>query len=304
VDTLMSIKVFRAVVELGTFVAAADRLDLSPAMVSRHVMHVEQRIGVRLLNRNSRTLSLTEAGAVYFERCKTILDDLETTELELSALGSAPRGTLRVTAPTWAAGQRLADLLAEYRERYPEVVVDMSFEDRFVDLVEEGYDLALRVARSPDQLSPGIIARPVRAANFYIAGSREYLKRKGIPRSLEDLQHHDFVAVGNLNSVTFRNPQGTVEVPMRVALRYRSMTGVTNAIAAGIGLGPVPALTFEDPIFKNILFPVLTEHAFGNATMYFVYVSRKYVPLKIRTFVEFIMESAGRFPLPKIPASL
>ena len=295
-DTLTSIKVFRTVVELGTFVAAADRLDLSTAMVSRHVMHVEQRIGVRLLNRNSRTLSLTEAGAVYFERCKTILDDLETTELELSALGSAPRGTLRVTAPTWTAGQRLADLLAEYRERYPEVLVDMSFEDRVVDLVEEGYDLALRVTRSPDQLSPGLIARPLRPATFYVAGSREYLKRKGIPKSLEDLDHHDLVAVGNLNSLTFRSPKGPIEVPMRVAVRYRSMTGVANAIAAGIGLGPLHAITFEDPVFKNVLIPVLTEHTFAEATMYFVYVSRKYVPLKIRTFVDFFVESVGRFP--------
>src|ERR1700758_1952319 len=129
-DTLMSIRVFRTVVELGSFVAAAERLDFSTAMASRHVMHIEQRIGVRLLNRNSRTLSLTEAGAVYFERCKTILDDLEATELELGGLGPAPRGNLRITAPSWTAGQRMADLLADYRSHCPEVVVDMSFEDR------------------------------------------------------------------------------------------------------------------------------------------------------------------------------
>src|ERR1700737_3035074 len=120
VDTLTSIKVFRQVVESGSFVAAAERLDLSTAMVSKHVMHAEKRLGVRLLNRNSRTLSLTEPGRVYFERCKTILEDLETTELELGSLGGVPRGTLRVTAPTWAAGQRWADLLAEYRSRCPE----------------------------------------------------------------------------------------------------------------------------------------------------------------------------------------
>jgi DNA-binding transcriptional LysR family regulator len=182
VDTLMSIKVFRTVVEQRSFIAAAERLDLSAAMVSRHVMHVEERIGVRLLNRNSRTLSLTEAGGLYFERCKTILDDLEATELELNALGTAPRGTLRITAPTWTAGQRVADLLAQYRVHYPEVVVDMSFEDRVVDLVEEGYDLAMRVARDQSQLSPGLIARPIRAAIFYLAASREYLEHKGVPK--------------------------------------------------------------------------------------------------------------------------
>src|ERR1700689_5187587 len=118
VDTLTSIRVFRQVVESGTFVAAAERLDLSTAMVSKHVMHVEKRLGVRLLNRNSRTLSLTEAGRVYYERCKAILADLEETELELGALGTTARGTLRVTAPNWAAGQRLVAFLGGERGRY------------------------------------------------------------------------------------------------------------------------------------------------------------------------------------------
>jgi DNA-binding transcriptional LysR family regulator len=304
VDTLVSIKVFRTVVELGSFVGASERLDLSAAMVSRHVMHVEERIGVRLLNRNSRTLSLTEAGAVYFERCKTILDDLEATELELGAQGTAARGNLRITAPSWTAGQRMADLLAEYRSLCPEVVVDMSFEDRVVDLVEEGYDLALRVVRSPDRLSPGLIARPVRPAVFHIAASNEYLKRKGIPQSLKDLDNHDFVASGGQNTLTFAGPQGSLVVPMRVVLRYRSIGGVANAVAAGIGLGPVPALLFDDPVFKNVLIPVLAEHAIGDVTMYFVYVSRKYVPLKIRTFVDFFLEYVSRFPLPKSTSTL
>src|SRR5580700_8387932 len=147
VDTLTSIKVFRQVVESGSFVAAAERLDLSTAMVSRHVMHAEKRLGVRLLNRNSRTLSLTEPGRVYFERCKTILDDLEATELELGSLSAAPRGTLRVTCPSWFARQRFTEMLAAFRRSYPEIVVDISFEDRIVDLVEEGCDLALRVIR-------------------------------------------------------------------------------------------------------------------------------------------------------------
>lgn len=124
-DTLTSIRVFRQVVESGSFVAAADRLDFSPAMVSKHVMNVEKRLGVRLLSRNTRTLSLTEPGRVYFERCKIILDDLEDTELELRSLNAAPRGTLRITAPSWFAGQLFADMLAEYRRRYTEVVVDV-----------------------------------------------------------------------------------------------------------------------------------------------------------------------------------
>jgi DNA-binding transcriptional LysR family regulator len=301
-DTLTSIRVFRQVVESGTFVAAAERMDLSTAMVSKHVMHVEKRLGVRLLNRNSRTLSLTEPGRVYFERCKTILEDLEATELELGSLGTAPRGTLRITCPSWFASQRMADNLAEFRRRYPEIVVDASFEDRRVDLVEEGYDVALRVARD-GALPPGLIARPLRTMAFFIAASREYLKRNGIPESPEDLARHDFVAVGNLDSLQLMGPKGTIEVPLRVVLRYRSMSGVANAVAAGIGLAPLPDILFEDPMFNDVLKPVLTDRPLQEPTLHVVYVSRKHLPLKIRAFIDFLQEVASRIQPPRLVAT-
>lgn len=297
-DTLTSIRVFRQVVESGSFVGAGDRLDISTAMVSKHVMHVEQRLGLRLLNRNSRTLSLTEPGRVYFERCKTILEDLEETELELGSLGDAPRGTLRISCPAWAPGQRLAEHFAEFRRRYPEVVVDVSFDDRMVDLVEEGYDLAVR-ASSSDALPSGLIARPVRQITYYLAASPEYVKRHGAPKSPEELARHDFVAVGNLNSLQLTGPQGKIEIPMRVVLRYRSALGLAHAVAGGIGLAPLPAILFEEPAFKNRLTPVLTEFPLRQSTLYLVYVSRKYLPLKIRTFRDFLIERISQVPEPQ-----
>lgn len=293
VDTLTSIRVFRQVVESGSFVAAADRLDLSAAMVSKHVQHAEKRLGVRLLNRNSRNLSLTEAGRVYFERCKTILDDLEATELELGSLGASPRGTLRVTCPSWFAGQRFADLVAEFRRRYPEIVIDASFDDRQVDLVEEGYDLALRVTRD-GALPQGLIARPLRSIRVLLAGSREYLQRNGVPQSPADLERHDFVAVGNVDSLTLVGPRGKVEVPLRIVVRYRAMQGVAHAVAAGMGLAPLPDLFFEDPLFKDVLKPVLTDYPLQEPTLHLVYVSRRYVPLKLRAFIDFAAETASR----------
>jgi DNA-binding transcriptional LysR family regulator len=299
VDTLTSIRVFRQVVESGSFVAAADRMDLSTAMVSKHVAYVEKRLGVRLLNRNSRTLSLTESGSVYFERCKTILDDLEATELELGSLGTVPRGTVRVTCPSWFARQVLADNLAEFRRRYPEIVVDVSFEDRLVDLVEEGYDLALRVTRE-GSLSAGLIARPLRPVRFYIAASREYLKLHGAPKSPEDLARHDFVAIGNIDSLTLAGAKGTIDVPLRTVLRYRSLGGVANAVAAGIGLAPLPDILFEEPTFKGVLTPVLTDYPLREATVYAVYVSRRYLPLKIRAFIDFLMELSASTPPHKL----
>jgi DNA-binding transcriptional LysR family regulator len=298
VDTLTSIKVFRRVVESGSFVAAGERLDISTAMVSKHVMHIEQRLGLRLLNRNSRTLSLTEPGRVYFERCKTILDDLEDTELELGSLNRAPRGTLRISCPSWAPGQRLAEHLAEYRRRYPEVVVDVSFEDRLVDLVEEGYDLAVRVASSKS-LSPGLIARPLRPVSYFLAASAEYIKRNGMPQSPGELARHDFVAVGNANSLELVGPTGRIEIPMRVALRYRSLLGVANAVASGIGLAPLPAILFEDPVFKTRLTPVLMDYPLRESMLYLVYVSRKYLPLKLLTFRDFLVERISQTPEPR-----
>jgi DNA-binding transcriptional LysR family regulator len=293
VDTLTSIRVFRQVVESGSFVAAAERMDLSTAMVSKHVAYVEKRLGVRLLNRNSRTLSLTEPGSLYFERCKTILDDLEATELELGSLGTVPRGNLRVTCPSWFARQVLADGLAEFRRRYPEIVVDVSFEDRRVDLVEEGYDLALRVTRE-STLPPGLIARPLRSVPFFIAASREYLTGHGAPKSPEELAHHDFVAIGNMDSLTFTGSEGEIEVPLRVVMRYRSVGGVAHAAATGIGLAPLPDIVFEETTFKGVLTPILTDYPVAEPTLYVVYVSRRYLPLKIRAFIDFLIELSAR----------
>jgi DNA-binding transcriptional LysR family regulator len=239
---------------------------------------------------------------VYFERCKTILEDLEATELELGSLGTAARGTLRITCPSWFASQRMADNLAEFRRRYPEVVVDASFEDRMVDLVEEGYDLAMRVTRD-GALPPGLIARPLRTMSFFIAASHEYLKRNGAPESPEDLARHDFVAIGNIDALPVKGPKGQIEVPLRVVLRYRSLSGVANAVAAGIGLAPLPDLMFEDPAFRDVLKPVLTDYPMEQPTLHIVYVSRKHLPLKIRAYIDFVQEKASAIQPPRLAAA-
>ena len=259
-DRLTSIRAFVQVVESGSFVAASERLAVSTAMISKHVMNVENRLGTRLLNRNARGVSLTEPGQLYFERCKKILGYWEKAELELASFGTTPRGTLRITCPSWFATQRLADTLALYQRRYPDVVVDVAFEDRFADLVEEGYDLALRVTSSPDSLPADLVARSVRSIAFYIGASYEYLRHTSAPKSPEDLAHHDFIAVGNLKSWVFSGAHGRVEVPVRAVARYRSMAGVANAVAAGTGLAPLPEHFFEDPGFKDVVTPVLTDY--------------------------------------------
>ncbi|HEY0747006.1 MAG TPA: LysR family transcriptional regulator [Steroidobacteraceae bacterium] len=288
-DTLLSLKVFRQVVESGSFVGAAERSHLSTAMTSKQLMHLEKHLGTRLLNRSSRSLSLTESGKMFFERCKVILEEVEEAESAVGSVSGVPRGTLRVSAPSWAATRIMADLLAAYRQRYPEVVVNMAFEDRFVDLVADGYDLAMR--STADELPAGLIARPLRSMPFVIAASNEYLNRCGAPQSPADLANHDCIMIGNGQSWPLTGPVGNIEAPARVVVRFESMSvAVAHAVCAGIGLAALPRMTLEDPMFKDTLCPVLTKYPLKHPHMYALYVSRKHLPLKIRTFVHHWVE--------------
>jgi len=295
-DTLLSMKVFRQVVESGSFVGAAERLSLSTAMTSKHLMHLERHLQTRLLNRSSRSLSLTESGKLFFERCKVILEEMEEAETAVGSVSGVPRGTLRVSLPSWAATQGMAELVATYRQRYPEVVPDLSFEDRLVDLIEEGYDLALRATL--DQPPAGLIARPLRPMPFVIAASKDYAKRCGVPKSPEDLAQHDCIMIGNGTSWRLSGPNGDIEVPARVVLRFGSISiAVAHAVCTGIGLASLPRILFEDPMFRDLLCPVLTKHPLRQLHLYAIYVSRKHLPLKIRTFVDHLFEY-NRMPPP------
>jgi DNA-binding transcriptional LysR family regulator len=295
-DTLLSMKVFRQVIESGSFVGAAERLNLSTAMTSKHLMYLEKHLGSRLLNRSSRSLSLTESGKLFFERCKVILEEVEEAELAVGSVSGVARGTLRVTAPSWSATRNMVDFIDSYRQRYPEVVVDISFEDRFVDLIEEGYDLALRA--TGDDPPAGLIARPLRPMPFVIAASHEYLKRCGVPQSPANLAQHDSIMIGNGQSWNLTGPNGDIEVPARVVLRFGSMTvAVAHAVCAGIGLASLPRIMFEENAFRDVLCPVLTELPLRQPHLYAIYVSRKHLPLKLRTFVDHLIEWS-RIPRP------
>ena len=295
VDTLVSMKVFRQVVESGSFVAAAERLSLSTAMTSKHVTHLEKHLATRLLNRSSRSLSLTESGTLFYERCKLILEEMEGAELAVGSLHDAPHGTLKVTGPSWLSGRRMADLLAAYRRGYPDVVVDISFEDRLVDIIAEGYDLAIRATLAPPA---GLIARPLRPVPFVMVASREYLQRCGVPKSPEDLARHDTIMIGDGDSWLLMGSSGTIEVAARIVLRFKSMTvGVAHAVCTGIGFAPLPSLMLEDPMFRDALCPVLSDYALQPAHLYAIYVSRKHVPPKIRTFIDHMIEHMAQLPL-------
>jgi DNA-binding transcriptional LysR family regulator len=295
-DTLTSIQVFRQIVDLGSLAAAAERLTLSKAMVTKHLKNLEARLGARLLNRNSHSQSLTEPGQLYFERCKLILQDLDEAVSAVGNVDGAPRGTLKVTCPSWVGNQRIANLLAAYVRRYPDVVVDMALEDRVVDLVGEGYDLALRCTAQPPQ--EGLIGRKLRAVPFVIVASPEYLRRRGIPRSPQDLADHDCVMVGNSNFWELATASGISKVPARVVLRFQANTpAVAHAVVAGAGLAPLPLVLLEEPIFKGRICPVLPDTPLRQRNMYAVYASRQCVSPKIRTFIDHLVEYLATVPV-------
>jgi DNA-binding transcriptional LysR family regulator len=300
-DTLVSMMVFRHIVESGSFVAAAERMNLSTAMTTNHVKYLEKRLGTRLLNRNSRSLSLTEPGNLYFGVCKLILEELEQAESAVGTINAVPRGTLRITCcPSWASTHDAANLLAAYGCRYPEILVDISFAERFVDIVEEGYDLAIRCTADP--LPAALIARRLRSVPFVIAASPEYLERRGEPKSVEDLAKHDCVMVGSGQSWDLAGPNGRVRIPARVVLRFCSATAaVAHAVVAGIGLAALPLSVIEEPLFKGRLRPVLAKHPLRQPDLYALYVSRKHMPAKIRTFIDHCVEYFGVLPPARLP---
>jgi DNA-binding transcriptional LysR family regulator len=286
-DALTSLRVFREVVEAGSFVKAAERLDMSTAMTSKHVANLERQLGVRLLNRTTRHLSLTEAGSVYYEQSREALDILQAAEAAVGAQTAEPKGVLKVTAPGWFANRRFADLLVAYQARYPGVLVDLRLENRFVDLVEEGYDMALRATSEP---SPSLIVRPLCTMPFVLAGSRAYLERHGEPRHPDDLARHRMVlpTYTNIESVTLSGPDGAVTVKNQAVLKTNDTSMALQLVKAGIGLAYFPLWIVEAELASGALVRVLPSHAAFAPAVYAVYTSRKYMTTKVRTFIDFL----------------
>lgn len=296
-DTLVSLKVFAEIVTAGSFVAAAERLSLSPPMVSKHLAHLERELGVRLLNRTSRRISLTEAGALYFEQCKQALDTLQMAAVAIGRSVEVPRGVLKVTAPVWFANERVVGLLSAYRTHYPEVLLDMRFSNRKVDLAAEGYDLALRVTSDP---SPHLIARPVCDIAFYLVAAPEYFGVRPIPQTVAELMDSEVILPSYLetDAIPFEGPRGHSMVRLRAAMKSDDSTFTLLAVRAGMALASLPEWLVEDDLRTGRLIHVLPEHHRPQQRLHATYVSRKYLTPKVRSFIDFLVESLGGEGLP------
>lgn len=305
-DTLTSLRVFCAVAELKSFTAAAERLGLSPAMASKHVVHLETRLGTRLFNRTSRHVSTTETGLLYFNQARQMLDGLDEVEDAISNVTVTPRGTLKLSAPVWLANSPIARMIADYHQRYPEVCLDMDFSGRIVNLVDEGFDLALR-ATAPEKLDPGLIARPLTQVVFQLVGSPAYLARTGRPTALADLNGHSLLLYSGMNasgSLTVDGPDHQETLKFRPVMRSENETMLRLAALEGMGLVFLPALMIQPDIAEGRLETVLPDRVKFSTTLHAVYPSRKYLSAKVRTFIDFFSSRSHLCPeVEKEPAT-
>ncbi|RQR33293.1 LysR family transcriptional regulator [Burkholderia sp. Bp9142] len=289
-DTLLSMRVFCMVADHRSFAAAAKRLDLSPAMVSKHVMHLESRVGNRLLNRTSRHVSLTETGALYFDQVRRMLEGVDEVEVAISNTTVLPRGTLRLSAPVWVASLCFSKLLAGYHRRYPDVCLDMDLSGKIVNLADEGFDLALR-AMAPERLDPGLVARPLMQVRFHLVASPAYLRRAGRPRKIEDLNGHALLRYSGMalnERVTFDNADGRHTVNFRTVMQSENETLLHMAALQGMGLVFLPTWMVESDITQGHLKPVLPDALNVSPTLHAVYSSRKYLSAKVRSFIDYL----------------
>lgn len=288
-DTLLSMKVLVAVVDHASFVQAAEHLGLSKAMVSKHVMHLESRLGARLLNRNSRHLSVTESGRIYLERCRAMLEELDEVEATVSRATVTPRGTIRFTAPMWLATDYFTRLLREFRELYPDVSFDIDISGRFVDIVEEGFDLALRASRT---LHPNLIARPLMTIPFYIVASPGYLAHHGRPLRGGDLERHSVLGYSLIrgNDFTLTGPEGEVKLNFNPVLQSNNESLLLSATINDMGISILPGGLVERELVQGNLIQILPDYTPLNSQLYAVYTSRRYLSAKVRTFIDFLSD--------------
>jgi DNA-binding transcriptional LysR family regulator len=299
-DRLRAYEVFVTVVSRGSFTRAADTLDTSPANVTRYVNELEAHLGTRLLNRTSRRLSLTEGGETLYARCKSILDDVAETEGLVSSVSSVtvePRGRLRINAPVSFGIRHLAPLWPEFMRKYPQVELDVALIDRVVDIVDEGYDLAIRISRagSTDQA-----ARKLATSRNILCASPAYLAQRGHPEAPADLIGHrcigySYAATGDEWQLI--DGDGKVH-PVKVNCHMHSNNGDTARAAALAGQGVIwqPTFLVGRDLRAGTLVRVLPEYRLPDIDVLALYPSRRHMNAKIRAMIDFLVDEFGGVP--------
>jgi DNA-binding transcriptional LysR family regulator len=294
-DRLTSMAVFVRVAEKGSFAATADEFGLSTTMIANHVRALETHMKARLLDRTTRRHSLTEIGAAYLERCRDVLASVHAADHVAEVLRSQPQGLLRVSAPVSWGTHRLVPVIARYMTAQPQVRVELSLNDRLIDLAEEGFDCAVR---SGPLLDERVIAQPLADARMLLAASPAYLARCGAPKTPQDLAVHAllrFAAWGDAPVWRFVRQGKTVAVPLPVPAQFSCNNGqaLLHAAQAGIGIVLQSDALLAPAIAAGELLPVLPEWTLPTRAMHIVRLPEARPSAKLRSFVDFVLERLG-----------
>jgi DNA-binding transcriptional LysR family regulator len=296
-DRLTSMAVFIKTVDLGSFAAAAAALDLSGPMVGKHVRFLEERLGVRLINRTTRRQSLTDFGRAYYERCRMVIAEAEAADALAADQLSEPRGKLRVIMPVHFGRRCVAPILLELAQQYPALELDLSFSDPIADLAEDGCDLAIRTGNLEDQA--GVMARRIARQRMVVCASPFYLEMHGWPAQLEDLGSHQAIIYRRSGRVVQpwlfpRNGQPALEVMPVSRLRLDDLDAIADVAVAGMGLAWLPYWLVRERIQAGALVPLLPEQPGFLYDAYAIWLQTPHLPLKVRLAVDALAAALPR----------
>lgn len=290
-DRFQEMRVFAAVVDAGSFVGACDAIDMSKPAVSRYVADLETRLGVRLLHRTTRKLSLSAEGEIFYARCKELLAGVGEAEAEITSRTGEAIGQLKVNVPVTFGLLHLAPLWAEFMAMNPKVTLDITLSDRVADLVEEGYDLAVRIAQLP---SSSLISRQLSSTRMVLCASRDYLRRHGTPRHPAELKHHSILSYSLFSmgeNWAFDGPEGRVEVKVEPRMKTNSGDSCRAAALQHRGIILQPSFLVGADLVSGALVEILPQYRSGVLGIYTVYPSRKHVPSKVRLLIDFLVDA-------------
>ena len=295
-DRQGAMAVFLAVVEEGDFSAAARRLRMTPSAVSKIIGRLEARLGVRLLQRSTRSISLTSEGSAYAESARRILGDIEDAEFAIQP-GAEPRGRLRVSLPSAFGHRLIVPMLPAFIERFPAIDLELDFSDAIVDLMNGDADVAIRVAAQSDST---LVTRRLASNRRVICAAPGYLERHGVPRTPDDLQRHVCLAItahGRLNVWEFQDGNGRHAIRVRGSVEANSTEALRHLALAGIGIVRLSEILVGGDIRAGLLVPLLTDCNYAEAEpITVVYPHRRFLPPRVRVFVDFLAEQFARRP--------
>lgn len=291
-DRLTAVRVFVEVVDRGSLTQAADRLDMSAAMVSRYLAAVEAWFDARLLHRTTRKVSLTEAGVAALPACRQLLEIAEDVQHLAAARSRTPAGVLRVTTASSFADAQLTAALVDFQRRHEQVEIVLSVSDKATDLVAERVDLAVRITNA---LDPAMIARPLAVCRSLLCASPDYLARHGTPRTLDDLGEHRCIAhaFGVGRHYRFGQAGQMREVPVRWSFHTNETAVLRRAVLAGAGIGMLPTYYVGDALRQGRLVRLLPDCEPETLGIHAIYLSRQHQPLALRLLVDFLAERFG-----------